>query len=60
MMRGITFGSCLYSVWTWSAVQVAWSLQWHFHDYVIRLPDRILQSFAVVCKLGLPHMDYQI
>ena len=27
MMRGIIFGSCLYSVWTWSAVQVAWSLQ---------------------------------
>ena len=27
MMRGITFGSCLYSVWTWSAVQVAWLLQ---------------------------------
>ena len=27
MMLGIIFGSCLYSVWTWSAVQVAWSLQ---------------------------------
>lgn len=32
----------------------------HLRDYVILLPDRILQTFAVMCKLGLSHLDYHI